>query len=76
VFLYLANRRDFTKDTIKEVLRRGFNNLSGDNIGMSSPVWWQRGNKASDLNSAGVRKLANALSLAINIQDGAGDISL
>jgi len=76
VFLYLANRRDFTKDTIKEVLRRGFDNLSGDNIGMSSPVWWQRGNQASDLNNAGVRKLANALSLAINIQDGAGNISL
>lgn len=76
VFLYLANRRDFTKDTIKDVLRRGFNNLSGDNIGMSLPEWWQRGNKASDLNNAGVRKLANALSLAINVQDGTGEISL
>jgi DGQHR domain-containing protein len=76
VFLYLANRRDFTKDTIKEVLRRGFENLSGDNIGMASPEWWQRGSKASDLNSAGVRKLANALSLAINVQDGAGEIAL
>jgi DGQHR domain-containing protein len=76
VFLYLANRRDFTKDTIKEVLRRGFANLSGENIAMSSPEWWQRGNKASDLNNAGVRKLANALSLAINVQDGAGEIAL
>lgn len=76
VFLYLANRRDFTKNTIREVLRRGFANLSGENIGMSSPEWWQRGNKASDLNNAGVRKLANALSLAINVQDGGGEIAL
>ncbi len=76
VFLYLANRRDLTKNTIREVLKRGFANLSGENIGMSSPEWWQRGNKASDLNSAGVRKLANALSLAINVQDGVGEIAL
>jgi DGQHR domain-containing protein len=76
VFLYLANRRDFKKDTIKEVLRRGFANLSGENIGMSSPEWWERGSVASGLNTAGVRKLANALSQAINVQDGAGDIVL
>lgn len=76
VFLYLANRRDFKTDTIKEVLSRGFGNLSGENIGMSSPEWWQRGGVASGLNTAGVRKLANAMSLAINVQDGAGEIAL
>jgi hypothetical protein len=76
VFLYLANRRDFKKDTIKEVLSRGFGNLSGENIGMSSPEWWQRGGVASGLNAGGVRKLANALSQAINVQDSAGDIAL
>lgn len=76
VFLYLANKRDFRKDTIKSVLSRGFGNLSGENIGMSSPEWWQRGGIASGLNSSAVRKLANALSQAINVQDGAGEISL
>jgi DGQHR domain-containing protein len=76
VFLYLANKRDFRKETIKEVLTRGFANLSGESIGMSSPEWWQRGGVASGLNSAGVRKLANALSQAINVQDGGGDIVL
>jgi len=76
VFLYLANKRDFRKDTIKEVLSRGFSNLSGENIGMSSPEWWQRGGVASGLNTSAVRKLANALSQAINVQDGAGEISL
>jgi len=76
VFLYLANKRDFKKDTIKDVLSRGFANLSGENIGMSSPEWWQRGGFASGLNTAGVRKLANALSQAINVQDSTGDIAL
>lgn len=76
VFLYLANKRDFRKDTIKSVLSHGFGNLSGENIGMSSPEWWQRGGIASGLNSSAVRKLANALSQAINVQDGAGEISL
>lgn len=76
VFLYLANRRDFCKDTIKEVLSRGFHNLSGENIAMSSPEWWQRGGVASGLNSAAVRKLANALSQALNVQEGTGDISI
>jgi DGQHR domain-containing protein len=76
VFLYLANRRDFRKETIKEVFFRGFKNLSGENIGMSSPEWWQRGGVASGLNAGGVRKLANALSHAINVQDAAGDIAL
>jgi DGQHR domain-containing protein len=76
VFLYLANKRDFRKDTIKTVLSHGFKNLSGENIAMSSPEWWQRGGIASGLNSSAVRKLANALSQAINVQDGAGEISL
>jgi DGQHR domain-containing protein len=76
VFLYLANRRDFKKDTIKDVLSRGFRNLSGENMAMASPEWWQRGGVASGLNSAAVRKLANALSQAINVQDTAGDIAL
>ena len=76
VFLYLANKRDFRKDTIKTVLSHGFKNLSGENIGMSSPEWWQRGGIASGLNSSAVRKLANALSQAINVQDGVGEISL
>ena len=76
VFLYLANRRDFRKDTIKDVLSRGFGNLSGENVGMSSPEWWQRSGVASGLNSAAVRKLANALSQAINVQDSAADMAL
>jgi DGQHR domain-containing protein len=76
VFLYLVNRKDFKKDTIKEVFRHGFKNLSGDNVAMSSPEWWERGSVASGLNSAAVRKLANALSQAINVQDGVTDIAL
>jgi len=76
VFLYLVNKKDFKKDTIKEVLERGFKNLSGENVAMASSKWWERGSVASGLNSAAVRKLASALSQAINVQDGVSDIVL
>jgi DGQHR domain-containing protein len=76
VFLHLANLKDFKKDTIKDLFQRGFSNLSGDNVGISDREWWQRGGVASGLNSAAVRKLAMALSSAINVQDNVGAISL
>ncbi|HEY3973940.1 MAG TPA: DGQHR domain-containing protein [Candidatus Sulfotelmatobacter sp.] len=76
VFLHLANLKDFKKETVKELFRRGFSNLSGDNVGISDREWWQRGGVASGLNSAAVRKLAMALSSAINVQDNVGAISL
>jgi hypothetical protein len=76
VFLHLANQRDFKKDTIKALFLRGFSNLTGDNIGISSREWWQRGGVASGLNAAAVRKLATALNHAINVQNNVGAISL
>lgn len=76
VFIHLANQRDFKKDTIKELLVRGFSNLTGDNIGMSDPEWWERGGVASGLNTAAVRKLATALNHAINVQDNVDNISM
>jgi DGQHR domain-containing protein len=76
VFTILANQRDFKKDTIKALLKRGFGNLSAESIGMSSPEWWQRGGAASGLNSAAVRKLATALNHALNVQEDVGKIVL
>lgn len=69
VFMYLANQRDFKKETIKKLLLRGFGNLSGDSVGISDKEWWQRGGAASGLNSAAVRRLATALNHAIHVQD-------
>jgi DGQHR domain-containing protein len=76
VFTHLAIKNDFTKGTIKSLLKRGFENLPDENIAMSHPEWWQRGGVASGLNSAAVRKVANALSHALNVQDNASNISL
>ena len=76
VFTHLAVKTDFTKDTIKSLLQRGFDNLPDESIAMSHPEWWHRGGVASGLNSAGVRKLATALSHAFNVQENARDISL
>ncbi len=76
VFTNLVSQKNFRSDTIKALLQRGFSNLSGDNVGMSDPEWWQRGGFASGLNSAAVRKLATALSHAINVQDNVDQIAL
>jgi len=76
VFTHLASRKDFTRDAVKTLLRRGFDNLPDENIAMSHPEWWHRGGVASGLNTAAVRKLANALSHAINVQDNTGSVAL
>ncbi|MBK6434558.1 MAG: DGQHR domain-containing protein [Rhodanobacteraceae bacterium] len=76
VFTHLAAKRDFTKESIKSLLKRGFRNLPDENVAMGHPEWWHRGNVASGINSAAVRKLANSLSEAINMQDDPTDVSL
>lgn len=76
VFTHLATKSDFTKDTIKALLQRGFANLPDENIAMSHPEWWHRSGVASGLNTLAVSKLAQALSHAVNAQDNAGDVRL
>jgi hypothetical protein len=76
VFTHLATKADFKKETIKALLQRGLTNLPDENLAMSHPEWWQRGGVASGLNTAAVRKLANALSHAINVQDNTSNVSL
>jgi hypothetical protein len=76
VFTHLATKEDFTKDTIKALLRHGFGNLPPEHIGMSHPEWWHRGGAASGLNRGAIGKLASALSHAINVRDNAGGVKL
>lgn len=76
IFTHLATKQDFTKETIRTLLQRGFSNLPDENMAISHPEWWQRGGGASGLNTAAVRKVANALSHAINVQDNVNNISL
>jgi hypothetical protein len=76
VFLYLANRRDYKQDVIREVLQRGFENLSADFLAMATPQFWYRGEGASGLNQAAIRKYAHALAGAINSPHNSSDIEL
>ena len=76
VFTHLAAKRDFTKDAVKSLLKRGFRNLPDENVAMAHPEWWQRGNVASGINSAAVRKLAHALSEAINMQEDSAGVAI
>ena len=76
VFTHLAAKQDFKKDTIKALLKRGFENLPPEHIGMGHPEWWHRGGVASGLNRGAVAKLASALSHSLNVQDNASGVSL
>ncbi len=76
VCTHLADQKDYTKDAIKSLLQRGFDNLTGDNIAMTQSEWWQRGAGASGVNSSAVRKLATSLNHAINVQDDVDEISV
>lgn len=76
IFTHLATKSDFKKDTIKTLLKRGFGNLPPEHMGMAHPEWWHRGGAASGLNRGAIGKLANALSLAINVQENASGIQL
>jgi hypothetical protein len=71
VFTHLAARKDFKKDTIKALLKRAFDNLPPEHLGLAHPQWWYRGNEASGLNRGAIGKLASALSHAMNVQDDA-----
>lgn len=70
IFLHLANARDFKTEAVETVLRRAFDNLPVEYIGVSTPEFWKRGSTASGLNQAAIRKYATALSAAVNSQPG------
>lgn len=74
VFLHLANQQDFKQDTIVNLLRRGFDNLSSDFLAMGHSEFWYRGGAASGLNQGALRKYAQALAAAINTEPNGGGI--
>lgn len=76
IFLHLANQQDFKQETIIKLLRHGFDNLPADYLGMAQPQFWHRGETASGLNQAALRKYAQALAAAINIKADVGEIQL
>lgn len=73
IFLHLANQKDFKTETVQKLLKRAFENLPTEYIGVSSPAFWKRGGTASGLNQAAIRKFATALATAIHSQPGNTD---
>lgn len=76
VFSHLAATLDFKKDTIKMLLKRGFDNLPVEHLAMSTPEWWERGGGASGMNASAISKLAHSLSHAINVRDNTNEVAL
>ena len=63
VFTHLAAKSDFKRETIKTLLKRGFDNLPPEHIGMSHSEWWHRGGAAS--GSIGARLASLRMRLAL-----------
>jgi DGQHR domain-containing protein len=76
IFLHLANLRDFKTETVEALLKRAFENLPVEYIGVSTIEFWKRGSTASGLNQAAIRKYATALSTAMNSQPGSDGFSM
>jgi DGQHR domain-containing protein len=76
IFLHLANIKDFKTETVEALMRRAFENLSVEYIGVSSAAFWKRGSTASGLNQAAIRKYATALSTAMHSQPGSEAFSM
>jgi DGQHR domain-containing protein len=76
VFARLMERKNFQVDAVKALLTKGLKNLPADSAGMAHAEWWQSGNEASGINSAAMRRHAAALSQALNVADGPGDIEV
>ena len=77
VFSQLFLQKDFKTNTIEELLRRAFDRLDAEYIKIILPHFWERGNLASGLNQASLRKYAAEISKAISIsKDEISDIEL
>jgi DGQHR domain-containing protein len=76
IFLHLANLKDFKTDTIEGLIKRAFENLPVDYIGVSTPAFWKRGSTASGLNQAAIRKYATSLSTAMHSQPGSDGFTM
>lgn len=66
VFTHCATRGSFTTETITDLMRSAFGNLPTEFAAATSPDWWLRGEGASGMNQGASRKLAQAISIAIN----------
>lgn len=77
VFSQLFLTKDFKTSTIEALLKRAFDKLDTEHIKISLPHFWEKGNDASGLNQAAVRKYAAELNKAISIsKDEISDIEL
>jgi DGQHR domain-containing protein len=76
IFLHLANKQDFKQETIRQLLTHGFENLPNEFLAMGHPQFWHRGEGASGLNQAAIRKYAQALAAAVNARTGAIEVEI
>lgn len=76
VFTRLFANGDFRVETIKSVLKQGFDNLPNEHLGVQHAEWWQSGGGASNLNKQAVRQIATELNKAMNAHARSDEIQL
>ncbi len=67
VFSQLFLKKDFKTNSIESLFKRAFEKLDTEHIRISLPHFWEKGNDASGLNQAAVRKYATEINKAISI---------
>lgn len=67
VFSQLFLNKDFKVDTIELLLKKAFDKLDSEHVKMSLTEFWKKGNDASGLNQAAIRKYASELNKSIAI---------
>ena len=66
-FTKLQENRNFTVNTMKNLLRDCFENIEGEHaVGVGHAQWWGSGGKASGLNAAAIRIVAREMSKALH----------
>jgi DGQHR domain-containing protein len=65
VFSQLFLNKDFKVPAVESLLKKSFEKLDSEHVKVGLPHFWKKGNDASGLNQAAVRKYASELNKAI-----------
>ena len=75
-FMKLQESRNFTVNTMKNLLRDCFENIEGEYAGVGHAQWWGKGGKASGLNAVAVRIVAREMNKALHKPSMSSEIEL
>ncbi|MBB3009992.1 DGQHR domain-containing protein [Cupriavidus alkaliphilus] len=75
-FNKVLNEKNFTVATMEKALKRTFDNVEGEYAGVGHSTFWNRGGKASYMNSGAINQLNTELVRALHVSDSEADIEI